>query len=105
MGQGRPPLPGARPGGTGADRPARGREWHADAGMGDQERLPAGTVMTGDPGGPSFDLVAAALRADSADVAVYARVLTESLGDALPAGCVGVERVRSVSDRLHGRPG
>jgi hypothetical protein len=73
--------------------------------MGDHKRLPAGQVMTGDPGGPSFDLVAAALRADSADVAVYARVLTESLGDALPAGCVTVERARSVSDRLHGRPG
>ena len=36
----------------------------------------------------SFDLVAAALRSDSADVAVYARVLTDSLGDALPEGTV-----------------
>jgi hypothetical protein len=53
----------------------------------------------------SFDLVAAALRADSADVAVYARVLTDSLGDALPPGCVTVERERSVSDRMRGRPG
>ncbi len=54
---------------------------------------------------PDLDLVTAALRADSADVAVYARVLTESLGAALPAGCVTIERDRSVSDRMRGRPG
>jgi hypothetical protein len=53
----------------------------------------------------SLDLVAAALRADSADVAVYARVLTDSLGDALPEGVVSVDRERSVSDRMRGRPG
>jgi hypothetical protein len=53
----------------------------------------------------SLDLVAAALRADSADVAVYARVLTDSLGDALPKGVVTVDRERSVSDRMRGRPG
>ena len=53
----------------------------------------------------SLDLVAAALRADSADVTVYARVLTESLGDALPEGVVTVDRERSVSDRMRGRPG
>jgi hypothetical protein len=53
----------------------------------------------------SFDMVAAALRADSYDVATYARVLTESLGEALPAGCVTVERERTVSDRMRGRPG
>jgi hypothetical protein len=62
------------------------------------------------PGDPpsdalSFDMVTAALRADSADVAVYARVLTESLGDALPPDCVTVERERSMSDRMRGRPG
>lgn len=58
------------------------------------------------PGGPSLDMVAAALRADSADVAVYARVLTESLGDSLPPGTVTVDRERpSMSDRLHGRAG
>jgi len=54
---------------------------------------------------PSLDLVAAALRADSADVAIYARVLTESLGEALPPGTVTVDRERSVSDRMRGRPG
>jgi hypothetical protein len=57
------------------------------------------------PDGPSLDMVTAALRADSADVAIYARVLTESLGEALPPGCVTVDRDRSVSDRMRGRPG
>jgi hypothetical protein len=60
-------------------------------------------------GGPgddlSLDMLMAALRADSSDVAIYARVLTESLGDALPAGCVAVDRDRSMSDRMKGRPG
>jgi hypothetical protein len=55
--------------------------------------------------GPSLDMVTAALRADSADVAIYARVLTESLGEALPPGCVTVDRERSVSERMRGRPG
>ena len=59
-----------------------------------------------DPGDSlSLDMVTAALRADSADVAIYARVLTESLGDALPAGWVTIDRERTVSDRMHGRPG
>ena len=40
----------------------------------------------GEAGDPSLDMVTAALRADSADVAIYARVLTESLGEALPPG-------------------
>jgi hypothetical protein len=53
----------------------------------------------------SFDMVAAALRADSSDIAIYARVLTESLGAALPSGTVSVDRERSVSDRMKGRPG
>jgi hypothetical protein len=56
-------------------------------------------------GALSFEMVTAALRADSADVAVYARVLTESLGDALPPDCVTVERARTMSDRMRGRPG
>src|SRR4030081_2636678 len=53
----------------------------------------------------SLDLVTAALRADSTDVAIYARVLAQSLGEALPADCVSVERDRSMSDRMRGRPG
>jgi hypothetical protein len=61
--------------------------------------------MTEPGDAPSLDLVAAALRADSADVAVYARVLTDSLGDSLPEGVVTVDRERSVSDRMRGRPG
>ena len=50
-------------------------------------------------------MVTAALRLDSADVAVYARVLTKSLSEALPPGYVTVERERSMSDRMRGRPG
>jgi len=61
--------------------------------------------MTESSDSPSLDMVTAALRADSADVAIYARVLTESLGDSLPPGCVTVERERTMSDRMHGRPG
>src|ERR1035438_5170291 len=55
--------------------------------------------------GPDLEMVTAALRADSADVAVYARVLTESLGGALPPGVVTIERDRGMSDRMHGRTG
>jgi hypothetical protein len=58
-----------------------------------------------DSAGLSLDMLMAALRADSTDVAIYARVLTESLGEALPPGCVTVDRERSVSDRMRGRPG
>jgi hypothetical protein len=54
---------------------------------------------------PSLDMVTAALRADSTDVAIYARVLTQSLGEALPPEFVTVDRDRSVSDRMRGRPG
>ena len=53
----------------------------------------------------SLDLVAAALRADAADVATLTRVLTASLGDLLPEGMVEVERDRSMADRLAGRDG
>jgi hypothetical protein len=52
-----------------------------------------------------FHLVAAALRQDAADVAAYAAVLTGTLADVLPPGCVTVERVRSVADRMRGRDG
>jgi hypothetical protein len=50
-------------------------------------------------------LVAAALRSDAPDIASFARVLTATLGDALPAGMVEVDRDRSLGDRLAGRPG
>jgi hypothetical protein len=55
--------------------------------------------------GPSLEMVTAALRADSSDLAIYARVLTESLGESLPPGCVTVERSRSMADRMQNRPG
>jgi hypothetical protein len=55
--------------------------------------------------GPSLDMVTAALRADSSDIAIYATVLTESLGEALPPDTIQVDRDRSVSDRMKGRPG
>ena len=61
--------------------------------------------MTEPDGDLSLEMVSAALRADSADVAIYARVLTESLGEAMPPGCVTIERERSMSDRMRGRPG
>jgi hypothetical protein len=54
---------------------------------------------------PSLDMVAAALRADSSDIAIYARVLTESLAESLPPGSVTVDRNQSVGDRMRGRPG
>jgi len=53
----------------------------------------------------SLEMVTAALRADSADAAVYARVLTTSLSEALPPGYVTIERERSMSDRMRGRQG
>jgi hypothetical protein len=57
------------------------------------------------PDSLSLDMVTAALRADSGDIAIYARVLTDSLGESLPPDCVIVDRDRSVSDRMKGRPG
>jgi hypothetical protein len=50
-------------------------------------------------------MVTAALRLDSGDTAIYASVLVNSLSEALPPGYVTVERERSVSDRMRGRPG
>lgn len=66
-----------------------------------------GTTGGGTAGdeGLSLEMVTAALRADSSDIAIYARVLTESLGDSLPPGSVSVERSRSLSDRMQNRPG
>ncbi|MGH3303793.1 MAG: hypothetical protein ACRDOK_19370 [Streptosporangiaceae bacterium] len=56
-------------------------------------------------GSPSLDMVTAALRADSSDIAIYAKVLTESLGDSLPPDNIQVDHAQSMSDRLKGRPG
>jgi hypothetical protein len=59
--------------------------------------------MTASP--EDVDAIAAALRADVADLEVYANVLTTSLAEALPADLVSVERTRSMGDRLAGRSG
>jgi hypothetical protein len=58
-----------------------------------------------DDPGASIDMLAAALRRDSADLEIYVQVLTGSLADALPQGSVVIERKRSVSDRMSGREG
>jgi hypothetical protein len=49
--------------------------------------------------------LAAALRADTADLDSYHRVLSDTVGSLLPGGMVEVERERSMSDRMAGRPG
>lgn len=61
--------------------------------------------MTEPSDSPSLDMLTAALRADSTDIAIYATVLTESLGESLPPGCVTVDRSRSLADRMQNRPG
>jgi hypothetical protein len=53
----------------------------------------------------SLEMVTAALRLDSNDVAIYASVLTKSLSEALPPEYVTVERERSMADRMKGRAG
>lgn len=62
--------------------------------------------MTGELG-PAWDMhmMIAALRADRSDVESYTRVLTSTLGDALPDGMVDVEYRRSMGDRVAGRQG
>jgi hypothetical protein len=50
------------------------------------------------------ELLAAALRRDSADLELYAKVLSVNLADSLPAGAVRIERGRrSFADRRAGR--
>lgn len=65
--------------------------------------------MTIEPSGlgPMGDvqLLAAMLRADRAEVASYARVLSGALAQALPAGMVELGYHRTVGDRLAGRAG
>ncbi|MFE2877715.1 hypothetical protein ACFXG6_32615 [Streptomyces roseus] len=51
------------------------------------------------------ELLAAALRRDSADLDLYGAVLTAKLSDALPPGAVQVVRRRSLGQRLAGHPG
>ncbi|MFK0257928.1 hypothetical protein [Streptomyces sp. NPDC090445] len=51
------------------------------------------------------ELLAAALRRDSADLGLYVGVLSVNLADSLPPGAVRVKRRRSVAERLAGRDG
>jgi|SRR5579871_988417 regulator of protease activity HflC (stomatin/prohibitin superfamily) len=51
------------------------------------------------------ELLAAALRRDSSDLNLYAKVLSVNLVDSLPPGAVRVERKRTVADRMAGREG
>jgi hypothetical protein len=51
------------------------------------------------------ELIAASLRADTADLEIYARVLSTNLIETLPAGAVRLERKRSLADRAAGRDG
>ncbi|MGP3683499.1 hypothetical protein ACTVZO_02105 [Streptomyces sp. IBSNAI002] len=51
------------------------------------------------------ELLAAALRRDSADLGLYAQVLAANLADLLPPGAVRVKRRRSVAERVAGREG
>jgi hypothetical protein len=53
----------------------------------------------------SVDLIAAALRADSSDISVFANVLSSKLAGALPADIVEISSQRSMSDRVAKRPG
>ncbi len=55
--------------------------------------------------GMDVELLAAALRRDTADLDLYAKVLSVTLADSLPAGAVQVERKRTMADRMAGREG
>jgi hypothetical protein len=65
-------------------------------------------VPVGEGGGDdgmNVELLAAALRRDSADLDLYAKVLSVNLVDSLPPDAVRVERKRSMADRMAGREG
>jgi hypothetical protein len=66
------------------------------------ELVPVGDSSSGDM---DVDMLAAALRRDSADLDLYAKVLSVNLADSLPPGAVRVERKRSMADRMAGREG
>jgi len=54
---------------------------------------------------PDVAMLAAALRADTRDLATYAEVLAATLGETLPPGAVELERRRSLANRLRGEQG
>ncbi|HEV2638392.1 MAG TPA: hypothetical protein VGX23_24820 [Actinocrinis sp.] len=56
-------------------------------------------------GGMDVQMLAAALRQDSADLDVYAKVLSVNLVESLPRDAVQVVRKRSLADRAAGREG
>lgn len=106
-----------RPAGDATAATAAG-EPAAPAAPSEQSLIPAGgalsegTGVSGAPaeapglGGPGeVELLAAALRADVADLATFERVLVTSLAAAFPEGMVEVDRERSLSDRMAGRDG
>lgn len=55
--------------------------------------------------GELVESVAAALRADTADLDAYHRVLASTVGGLLPASMVEVDYERSLGDRMAGRTG
>jgi len=55
--------------------------------------------------GMDVEMLAAALRQDSADLDIYAKVLSVNLVESLPRDSVQVVRKRSLSDRAAGREG
>lgn len=55
--------------------------------------------------GMDVEMLAAALRRDTADLDLYAKVLSVTLADSLPPGAVQVERKRTMADRMAGREG
>ena len=67
-------------------------------GEGDVEGVPASSGM-------DVEMLAAALRQDSADLDIYAKVLSVNLVESLPRDAVQVVRKRSLSDRAAGREG
>jgi regulator of protease activity HflC (stomatin/prohibitin superfamily) len=72
------------------------------------EMVPAGENAVGGGDlqrGMDVELLAAALRRDTADLDLYAKVLSVTLADSLPPGAVQVERKRSMADRMAGREG
>ncbi len=68
--------------------------------------IPADEGMGGQPrSGMDVELLTAALRRDTADLDLYAKVLSVTLADSLPPGAVQVERKRTMADRMAGREG
>jgi hypothetical protein len=55
--------------------------------------------------GMDVEMLAAALRQDSSDLDIYAKVLSVNLVESLPRDAVQVVRKRSLSDRAAGREG